>query len=56
MLCVRCGFFEMLGTPQALLITTVTCAKSGKEFLGEQHSSKSAPAFPDKINTVLIFM
>lgn len=56
MLCVRCGFFEMLGTPQPLLVTTVTCARSGKELLGEQRSSKSGPAFPDKINMVLIFV
>lgn len=56
MLCVRCGFFEMLGTPQPLLVTTVTCARSGKELSGEQRSSKSGPAFPDKINMVLISM
>lgn len=56
MLCVRCGFFVTLGTPQSLLVTVVTCARSGKELLGEQRSSKSGPAFPDKINTVLIFV
>lgn len=56
MLCVRYGCFEMLGTLQPLLVTTVACARSGKELLGEQHSSKSGPAFPDKINTVFIFV
>lgn len=56
MLCVRCGFFEVLGTLQPLLVTTVACARSGKELLEEQHSSKSGPAFPDKINTVFIFV
>jgi len=39
----------MLGTPQPWLVTMVTSTRPGKELLGEQHSSNSGPAFPDKI-------